>query len=238
MSFFRQTWSNAKLITTTHQEKIISLQNIKQSRLATMRVQYPHILVSKMNGNIAYMLRSEPPDQIISQGGFVAHANIWFSNTGSGDSRGTICFSLLPEVTTIFLTNRVDLKAKKSAYIYACLLDGEFVFPGGKWRQVMSPGAFPLPNFWRVREVVNIKDDQVALGPVFGHGHSKPGIQGERYTDYMSNHLRIPKQIDVGEDFPYEYDIQDTEMTALFQKDVSEYYQRPLDKTSSLLTLK
>ncbi|MBX3709632.1 MAG: hypothetical protein KIT56_01665 [Gammaproteobacteria bacterium] len=234
MSFLRPALR--VLSTKPNYSHVQKLRQIKKSALSQMQKEYPHILIStQLNGKIAYMLRSETPDQIIAAGGFTTTSNIWLSNiTGDNqntcNSSGTICLTLLPEITTIFLSNRT-IKDKRH-FIYAIPLEDELVFLGGKWRQIISPGALPLPLVWRSREVLRVDDEKVTLGPILGQGKELLVQPGERYAAYSSGTLNIPKSIGIGEDYPEEYEINDTEMTQSFQSLVNQHYQEALYVTS------
>ena len=85
-----------------------------------------------------------------------------------------------------------------------------------------SPGAFPIPHHWLVRELLEIRNGgQVILGPLSGIVNEKgPYIRGEYFEQYCANTLTSPAILDYGEDHPWEYDLEalDTPYTTQFQQ--------------------
>lgn len=146
--------------------KIEELIKHKERMIQVMRNKFPNVMEGtfKHGGQMAYRLCSLSPEEMVAKGGFKTLSKLYISNTGSGDNSGSICFSLLPAVTTIFDEN---IPRATKRYIYACLLEGVFFAPGGKFRQIIIPGALPIPSLWMAKEVLSITQDrQAVLGPM------------------------------------------------------------------------
>jgi hypothetical protein len=115
---------------------------------------------------------------------------------------------------------------RRIAYMYAFPLTGLFWLPGGPWRQICSPGAFPLPEWWRARKVLDVEHQTIDLGKTTGQGNA-PANSCESFKSYMENTVRIPLLLNVAdEDYPEVYDITDTAESAKFQQQVAEYYKQ------------
>lgn len=215
-------------------QKIKKMHQIKADSLKTMKERYPHALIStELHGKVAYMVRNESPDEIIESGGFHAfHKNIWLGKEigeplSACNNEGSVCLTLLPEISTIFLLNKLSAE-KKPYFIYALPLEADVVLLGGQWRQVVVPGAMPLPDFWRAREVLKkINTEKVILGPAIGQGDDSLIQQsGERYDHYRhSAEMKMPQDMSLSEDYPAVYDVQDTKMTEAFTQRVYSHYQ-------------
>lgn len=204
--------------------KIQKLNNRMEKAKNEMLKLYPEMLVRHFKDQVVYTLQSRTPEQILEEGGLTNSNSLWLSNTGSGDNRGSICFSLLPEVTTIF--SNLHLNSEK-LYLYAFSLTGDFLLPGGRWRQVIAPSAFPLPSWWAVRKLLDIDPEsrKINLGPLWvSDDKNLDLIEGERFEDYCKDRLIQPEAIDVGEDFPLEFKIEDTLGSKQFQQEVLNHY--------------
>jgi hypothetical protein len=214
------------------------LTKLKQEALHAMQQKYPGLLLKKFNQQIAYTLRPESPSELLHTGGLLAASHdLWLSNTGSGKNTGSVCFSLLPEITTIFLAFAQSKSKSKTreTYLYAFLLTGEFILPGGPWRQIISPGAFPLPPVWRARQFLGLDftaqrppSSCIRLGSLSGEGELSAD-NNPRLASYLNTkeHLLIqPRELSLHADFPPEYDIQDTPESAEFQQKVEEHYEQ------------
>jgi hypothetical protein len=208
-------------------EKIRQLTAFKEQQERYLQRKYPHMLKCTFHQEIVYSLRTETPKEIIANGGLTTSSSIladimW--SIDSGNNAGMVCFSLLPEVSAIFRAKK--LTASNSSYLYAFPLNGTFWLPGGPWRQVCSPGAFPITPWWRAREVRDVNDNRVELGPLMGQGEPHPHTC-QRFESYLRNTLQAPILLNVAdEDYPEIYEIIDTPETALFQKQVMEHYQK------------
>lgn len=201
---------------------------IQKNKLHEMKFKYPHILEKTFYGKIAYTLQWQSPKETIAKGGFLSSSHLWLSNTGSGNNLGCICFSLLPEVAALFSRGSVPkspFTSQKSLYLYALPLTGNFILPGSAWREVISPGAFPLPPFWLARELLNIDYKRnIILGELMTGANKINVVPGERMQAYLNNTLILPEELDFGEDFPLSYRVIDTEASASMQHDVEAYY--------------
>jgi hypothetical protein len=208
---------------------------VKESSLKAMVDKYPKIMQCHFDGLIAYCLRGETPEELRRAGALYPWVKeLWLSNTGSGDNTGSVCFSLLPEVTTLFTSSASSKGGQRQPYLYAFPLHGNFLVPGGRWRQIISPGAFPLPAVWRARQLLGVESDKiilgrerVKLGPLTGAGEFKAG-SCPRFLAYLNEaeHLLIkPQELPGSDDFPQEFDIEDSESTEAFQSKVEAYYQ-------------
>lgn len=208
---------------------IKALTVLKNVKMNLMQTKYPHIMEEIFHGKVVYTLQSVPPEKMIQDGGLRAGEDLWFSNTGSGKNSGSICFSLLPEITTLFFSSLKNGTTPHRAYLYAFPLIGSFLLPGSKWREVISPGAFPLPPWWVVRELKEIRhESQVLLGPLKGVPNCQgPYIRGEHFDKYCHNRLISPPALDYGEDHPLEYNFTaiDTPFSAHFQQKVNKHYR-------------
>lgn len=228
MSFLRSTYH---LFPIHRRENIFKLERMKNIHLNMTLKSFPKLYISNfLNKKVAYMLREESPKQVATQGGFYSHKKLWFSSSIGGklsncNNTGTICLTLLPEITSIFLKNRINEIEQKPFYIYALPLIGNFIFLGGTWRQVASPKILPLTSFWRCRKVLGIDNDNVLLGPIVGQGEDHLVIPGERYDLYLGNYLKMPPAIGIAEDYPEIYNIQDTTLTEQFQNMVAAHYK-------------
>jgi hypothetical protein len=204
------------------------LMAYKEQQERYLQTKYPLMLSRVFNKEIVYSLRMETPAEMIAGGGLRpsggAEAALSWS-IDSGNNTGFICFSLLPEVAVIF-RERKSTTSNRRNYIYAFPMDGLFWLPGGPWRQVCSPGAFPVPSWWRAREVLDVNNNRVQLGPLIGQGQPHPH-SCERFESYLRNTVRAPLLLNKGdEDYPEIYEITDTPETELFQKQVAEHYQK------------
>ncbi|RDI39072.1 hypothetical protein [Aquicella lusitana] len=212
---------------TTYQA-VTHLAAIKGKKSEEIKTKYPQLLEHFFHGKIAYTLQYKSPEEVIKNGGLLSRKDLWVSNTRSGYNDGCICFSLLPEVTAIFSRGSIHSSSTKKTskpYIYAFPLTGNFFIPGSQWREIISPGAFPLTRFWMCRELLDIDhQNKIHLGPIQGHIGKMDIIHGERLEAYLQNKLVKPNEIDFGEDFPLEFDINDTDESAKFQKAVKEHY--------------
>jgi hypothetical protein len=189
-----------------------------------MEQKYPHVLEQVFHGKMVYTLQSMPPEELIKSGGIKSTNELWLSNTHSGDNKGSICFSVLPEITTIFSKNYTNT-ARKKLYMYAFPLFGNFLIPGGMWRQIISPGAFPLPSFWLCREFIGVDHQhKVMLGPLHVYNERVNYIPGEKCSNYIENNLIAPIEKTLGGDSPLEFEIKDTAYSAAFQMVVKNHY--------------
>jgi hypothetical protein len=204
--------------------KIQKLNNRMEQMRNEMLKLYPDMLVRNFKDQVVYTLQSRTPEQILEEGGLTNSNSLWLSNTGSGDNKGSICFSLLPEVTTIF--SNLHLNSTK-LYLYAFSLTGDFLLPGGRWRQIIAPSAFPIPHWWAARKLLNIDPEsrKINLGPLWvSDDKNLDLIKGERFKEYCDNNLIKPEEFDVGEDFPLEFKIEDTLGSKQFQEEVQAHY--------------
>lgn len=200
----------------------VSLAEVSGRAFIKMRASYPRLMTKQFNGKVAYTAQVVKPADMVQQGGFRARGLLWCSNTGSGDNDGSICFSLLPEVAVLFATIK-----KGPVYLYAFPLHGQFMLPGGPWRQVIAPGAFVLPAWWQARQVTGIDyvSNAVKLGPLSGNRQIEKGVvRGERHESFLSDQLTLPECADEVEDMVPHYEIQDTDLTREFQEAVKAHY--------------
>jgi hypothetical protein len=199
-----------------------------QQQQLILQQKYPTMLSHVFHHEIAYSLRTESPEEMLTRGGLLASGSFktnldW--SPDSGNNNGFICLSLLPGLTTIFMEKKLTANNSR-AYIYAFPLSGLFWLPGGPWRQVCSPGALPTPLWWRAREVVDIENGKIKLGKTVGQGNTHP-TPCERFKSYLENSLQKPLLLNVAdEDYPEIYEIEDTPETAIFQERVKEHYQQ------------
>jgi hypothetical protein len=209
-------------------EQIKKLMAQKEQQTHHLQKKYPLMLSRVFNREVVYALRMEPPAELIATGGIIPSngTNTPLSwSIDSGNNTGFVCFSLLPEVAAIFREKKLTASNRRS-YIYAFPLDGLFWLPGGPWRQVCSPGAFPIPSWWRAREVLDVNNDHIQMGPLIGQGEAEPH-SCQRFESYLRNRVTAPILLNKGdEDYPEIYEIIDTPETELFQKQVMEHYQK------------
>ncbi len=213
------------------------MDHLKNETLHALLQKYPHLKMQKFSGEIVYVLRGESPEEAVKAGGFLPrNKSLWVASNGSGNSTGSICFSFLPEVAALFHASVVGKSPNKKAYLYAVPLHGVFVMPGGPWRQVLSPGAFPLPLSFRARELLGDCQnpdsptvDRLRLGPLIGEGELTGPCPS--FRDFMNTSeasLIKPKEFPTSDDVPQEFDIIDTEISARFQQETEEYYLNQL----------
>ena len=209
----------------TEQERELQ-QLISQQQLSPM-------LSERFQNKVVYTLQTDSPATLLAKGGLTAGSSSLMWTPENGNNHGFVCFSLLPEITTIFREKQLTID-KRDCYIYAFPLSGLFWLPGGPWRQVCSPGAFPLPAWWRARKVIDIKNGKVALGEIVGQNDPQENIQCVSFTKFMQNRLRKPLLLNVAdEDYPEIYDIIDTPASAAFQHKITQHYHP--NKTSNRL---
>lgn len=198
----------------------------RESHLKLLSKQ-PYLMSKQFDNKIAYRMSGESPEDVISAGGFIEKGNLCVSNTETGLNSGSVCFSLLPQICTIFYKQALEKSKHNTAFIYAMPLNGTFVIPGKEWSEVISPGAFPLPNSWFVRKVENISlEGQVTLGPIRIHGHEHHHVEaGEHFDLYLKNKLIRPDESYAGEDMTY-FDIEKfhTSYTKQHLQEVEEHY--------------
>lgn len=210
-SFFRQFCTHA-----------CAISDYQKACSQKMKILYPELLSKFFLEQVVYTVQKASPKQIIAQRGFIhPDKNLWYSNSGTGQTHGAICFSYLPEVAALFIRHE-DVS---SYYLYAVILKKEEYFiPGSPWREVISPGAFFTQSFL-ARQILAIDcSGPLKMGPLFNH----------RWTHfnkvnalYLENRLCLPPGIDVGEDYPLEYHIKDTPESAALQEEILRYQQRP-----------
>jgi hypothetical protein len=208
-------------------KNIKELVKIQQSKMQEMHLKYNHLLKRNLHGKIVYTLSPQSPEEMIKIGGFKkTYSSLWLSSK-SGNNSGCVCFSLLPEITALFRDHT------KTNFLYAVVLqeDDDLLLPGTRWRELISPGAFRIPNesFFAARQLLEIKENgQLNLGPLIGRrGKDKNNliIQGEKFDQFCSNQLVLPKEINQGDDYPLEFEIIDTPQSADFQKEIEIHYQ-------------
>lgn len=198
-----------------HQEKMVEL----------MRRKYAKVMEGTFKpGQFVYRLCGLSPEEMITGGGFKTNANLYVSNTGSGMNEGANCFTLLPSVATLF---SVNVPREVKCFIYACMIQGNFFAPGGQFRQVIIPGALPMPSVWMAREVMAITENRtMVLGPMVGHGAKiEEAVLDDSFTKFSQPYLEMPTIISHGDEHtPMEIDIIDTEASKQFQEEVEAYY--------------
>lgn len=224
----------SRFFSTSPINKTRHLAQLKATATQTMKQRYPGILSKQFNGDLfAFTLRHESPAEVMEAGGLYPNIKtLSLSNTGSGENTGAVCFSLLPEVAAIFYPYTSQRSNTRQVFLYAFQLTGEFLLPGGQWRQIISPGACPLPQLWRARAMFRIDNNsRIHLGPIQGEGllsQDHPANASRHLADFLhqtQNRLILPKNITLGEDAPAIYDIQDSDMSAQFQEEVEKHYE-------------
>lgn len=208
--------------------KVLELEEHHKKTADKMREKFPRVMEgSFLPGRIVYRLCTTPPGEMIKNGGFRTNDELFVAaNSETGLNKGSICFSLLPEVAAVFYD---QLPSNQKKYLYGCLLKGVYFAPGGKWRQVIVPGAFPLPSVWMAREVMGLtKARSLHLGPLSGHFDCQEKvIWGDKIHDFTKDHLQMPEIIDYGnEDQAMEFFIEDSEDSRKFQEQVDVFYKR------------
>lgn len=209
-------------------DRLRQLKMLGQQQFHQMRDKYPALMQKSFNGKIVYMLRTFAPETVLKHGGFTPKdPDLWLSNTGSGSNRGSICFSVLPEVTTLFCHEATLRLGLGNPYIYAVPLFGDFLLPGGAFRQIISPGAFALPSWWMAREVKEMTHDgQILLGPPQGQwGRLDSLAAGERFDAFLEGRLIKPVSYEMGEDYDPVFEIADTAYSKQFQEAVDQHYR-------------
>ncbi|KTC68096.1 hypothetical protein Lbir_2698 [Legionella birminghamensis] len=206
--------------------KVQELVEQQKKMTDRMEKQYPGVLRGRFTpGRIVYRLCTTSPEEMIHAGGFQTKDNIFVArHSETGLNRGSICFSLLPEVAAVFYD---QLPSQPKKYIYACVLEHYFA-PGGKWRQVIVPGAFPVPAIWIAREVTGLTvQRELTLGAMVGQIDSqKKLLWGEHFKNFTLSHLTMPQILDYGnEDQSMEFDIIDCPQSREFQQQVERYYK-------------
>lgn len=233
--------SNLRKALTPHHffSTLTNIYSSVSSQGASMRAmleKYPYIMQKQFNGQVVYCLRGESPEELGKAGALYPFVkDLWLSNTSSGDNTGSVCFSLLPEVPTIFYPSTISKSRNKEAYLYAFPLHGPFLLPGGPWRQIISPGVFPLPYAWRARKMLGVEPDKqvpgvdrVKLGPLQGEGVFAQTPSCHRFLAYLNTKedlLIKPAELRGSEDHPQEFDISDTELTERFQDEIEAHYR-------------
>lgn len=206
-------------------QKVNEVQQHQEKMVQLMRKKYPKIMEGTFKpGQFVYRLCGLSPEDMMAAGGFKTNSNLYVSNTGSGMNEGAICFTLLPSVATLFSVN-VPRGAK--CFLYACMMQGSFFAPGGKFRQVMIPGALPMPSVWMAREVLVITENRkMILGPMVGHADKiEEAVLDDSFTKFSQPYLNMPAIIFHGDEHtPMEVDIVDTEASKQFQEEVDAYY--------------
>ncbi|ARG98589.1 hypothetical protein [Legionella micdadei] len=207
--------------------KVKDLIDYKEQKMQVMRTNFPNVMEDSFKpGRIVYRLCDLSPEEMVKNGGFKSASSLHIATTGSGDNTGSICFSLLPECAAIF--NDHFPKDKKK-YMYACLLTGTFFAPGGKWRQVVIPGSFPIPSLWIAREVIDVTHNRkMIFGPMIGHVPPQQDIiWGDSFKVFTKSSLNLPDIIDYGhEDKEIEFEIIDRPDSKKFQEKVMSHYSQ------------
>lgn len=215
--------------------KMHRLFTYHQQQTVSLFQKYPRLMpIHFTPKKLAYRLSYISPQTMIKQGGFKSMPDLYLSNTGSGDNTGSICFSLLPEITALFYN---QLPKHKKKYIYGCLLDAHCFAPGGLWRQIIVPGALPTPKVWVAREVLSITNEKAYLGPMIGQ--INPYIKfdwGNSFSHFCKPFLNLPGILDYGnEDQPMLFNIIDTSDSVYFQEIVSSFYKQKINHSASYL---
>ncbi|MBV9576622.1 MAG: hypothetical protein JO149_08360 [Gammaproteobacteria bacterium] len=208
-----------------HVAAVKELSVLQQIKTQEMEVKYHQLLKRRFEKKIVYTLSARAPEEMLKAGGLKKTcAELWLSME-SGANSGCICFSLLPSITAIFK------RSLKKAYIYAVVLNDEYFVPNSRWREIISPGAFPISSndFFAVRELLAIKaNGQLKLGPLMGQRGQERFLHGEQLAQFCSGRLMMPAAINQGDDYPLEFAIKDTPYSAQFQKEVTAYYHQLL----------
>lgn len=200
-------------------------KNLQAAQL--LQLKYPHVLsYYNETGKIAYAVRGESPEEFIAAGGFHSRSDIWFANNGNGMNKGNVCFSLLPEVTILFLSHALHVSKQKKAFLYAVALHGNLFLAGGRFCQIISPGAFAVPTFWAAREVLGVNsEDQIQLSHMITSSDKIPeNLDGVRFQEFCDNKLYKPAVISLGDDYDPIYNIEHTAETMKLQERVRIHY--------------
>lgn len=207
----------------------LAIQKIKylqDEKIKEMRKKYPDILEYQFpQGKIVYRLCNLSPSDMIRQGGFVNHNDLWISNTGTGYTRGFVNFSLLPSVSCLFIEN---VNKNDTPYLYACYVERDFFAPGGRWPQIIFPGAFTVPKFWVARAIEKITPDRNLLfGEMMGHTEV-PNINLDKsFLEFSQSSLQMPKILDLSnEEGEMDFEIIDTQESQEFRNIVREHYKK------------
>lgn len=213
----------------------VKVQELTEHKNATTRTvlhQYPYLMRYTFSGELAYTVRKHSPSDIIKKGGFKSSSELWYSNVSPahpdfGRNSGSICFSFLPEVTGLFLHR---IAKNITPYVIAVPLHGEYLLPGSEWREVISPGAFPLPKEWVARPVLKVCDRKMTLGSPMGFfAKNSTSISPKHLSAFKKflecDEFELPELIDQGEDYPLLPIIKDSEWTKELQEKIKKYYQ-------------
>jgi len=189
-------------------------------------------MTKHFSGKILYTASRLTPEEIIAAGGITENGKPCVINTETGHNDGCVAFSLLPQVTTLFCQQEAERSTHNQVHIYAFPFIGEFICPGKQWYEVISPSAFPLPNWWLARKVEKIDyDGNVRLGPLRGQfGHIGSLQRGEDFHHYLNNTLIQPDK-HYGDESITLHDVDSiaTPYAKNFLKEVSNHYQSTLN---------
>lgn len=206
-------------------DKVAALTLYQRKKTAELLAKHPYLYQRTFRGEIAYTHHNKPPMHFIENGGFKRTNPYVDYDVDSGISEGNICLTLGGAGIAAIFTRDND---QKEHYIYAIPLYGTFIMAGSQWGgEVILPGALPLSNTWFVRKITEMKGGSVELGLLMGQRSKMPIILGASFSEYsQQSSIKMPQKIDVGEDFPYEYQVKLTPDIEAIQKDVLNHYAR------------
>lgn len=250
LTLFSRSFSTANLSITrlayqANPIKIAASESKKERLKDFFKREYPTLKWRTFDteGKIVYRLCDRSPDELLKDGCFTPSTKEpwWNSDPYAydfGNNGGMVCFSFLPEITTLF-AEKIK-KENKPPFLYAYQLkesEGEIIFPGGQWRQVCVAGelAIRAHDFLVGRELISIGlNNKVMLGPLISLNSAATKLKndlatccqlGERFQDYCENRLIRPFSRYYSEGEPPEYEIMDTPYTKKHQEIITAYYQ-------------
>ena len=188
-----------------------------------MKTKSPYILNRIFEGEIAYTHQIKTPEEFIADGGFKNTHSLLSHDINTGSNSGSICLTMGgPSIAGIFTRESMT----RRHFIYALPLYGEYLLPGSPWGiEVIAPGALAKPGFWIVREIMDISNGHLELGPLKGQLGKMPVIPGFFFTDFCNkSSVALPKTINWGDDVPLEYCIDLPPPLACIEKSIKNYY--------------
>ncbi len=203
-------------------EDVQELAAYNKEKTAELKRKYPYVLSRHFNGEMVYTHRNIAPEEWIERGGFKQIPELHYQ-INTGNSEGSVCMTVGGAgIAGIFTRDNYHQRH----FIYAFPLHGEYILPGSQWREVIAPGALAKPSFWLAREILDLNNNgRIELGPLVGQRGKLAVIPGYSFHEFCHERfITMPKKIDCGEDFPYEYLIEDKPDVVEFQKMVTKHY--------------
>lgn len=165
------------------QKKVNELVALQSQQTIALLERYKGMYVRKFD-NIGYTVSRQSPESVVRNGGLLNGFAPCFSHYSN-----TFSLSVLPQVPFLFLPKSGSLSP---LYLYAIPLKGEYIMPiTSPFAEVIVP-VLPVKSWWLTREIKNITNQVIQLGPLQGFYDLKCTAESEYFDDFLHNRLKAP----------------------------------------------